>query len=368
MKKNKMIAWMLSIAMVLCICLSACGGGSGSGGNSAAPSADQGGTQESSAPVENTGETYIIRMGCATVLPSHPNQFMEEFKEALESKSDQFQVELYPANQLGSNTQMIQGLQNGTVQAVILPVGFFTTIAPIMNILDMPALVPNSEMQYEMLNKTEVGDAFREEISKLGMTPLAYLYCVEKELLLDTPIESMDDLKGLKIRSFDSEVAQNEIKAYGASPVSMSTNDLALALQQGAIDGLLNDVTMYDPMKLYEKAPYLIKAPSNPTSNCVMFSNQLLDQLPDDLRQILEETVDEVRESVYTYTHTYIQDCYDHMVSEGCEIVEVSDEVKAQMNEAAAAATHEAFLKTMPEAQPFYDMVVEYVEANTAES
>ena len=361
MKKNKTIAWMLSIAMVLCICLSACGGG-----GSSTPAADQGGTGESAAPVENTGETYIIRMGCATVLPSHPNQFMEEFKEALESKSDQFQVELYPANQLGSNTQMIQGLQNGTVQAVILPVGFFTTIAPIMNILDMPALVPDSEMQYEMLNKTEVGDAFREEISKLGMTPLSYLYCVEKELLLDTPIETMDDLRGLKIRSFDSEVAQNEITAYGASPVSMSTNDLALALQQGAIDGLLNDVTMYDPMKLYEQAPYLIKAPSNPTSNCVMFSNQLLDQLPDDLRQILEETVEEVRESVYTYTHTYIQECYDHMVSEGCQIVEVSDEVKAQMNEAAAAATHESFLQTMPEAQPFYDMVVEYVEANTA--
>ena len=37
-----------------------------------------------------------------------------------------------------------------------------------------------------------------------------------------------------------------------------------------------------------------------------------------------------------------------------------------QMNEAAAAATHESFLQTMPEAQPFYDMVVEYVEANTA--
>ena len=41
MKKNRKIAWILSIAMVLSICLAACGGGSGSGGSSSAPSADQ---------------------------------------------------------------------------------------------------------------------------------------------------------------------------------------------------------------------------------------------------------------------------------------------------------------------------------------
>ncbi len=367
MKRNKSLAWILVLTLMLGIVLSACGGGGASTGGAPAGRPDSAPSEpQGAAPVENTGETYVIRMGCATVLPSHPNQFMEEFKAALESKSDQFVVELYPANQLGSNTQMIQGLQNGTVQCVILPVGFFTPIAPIMNVLDLPGLVPDSEMQYEMLNNSEVGESFRTEIAKQGMTPLSYLYCVEKELLLNRSISSIGDMKGLKIRSFDSEVAQNEIVAYGASPVSMSTGDLALALQQNAVDGCLNDVTLYDPMKLYEKAPYVIKAPGNPTSNCIMFSNELLDRLPDDLRRLLEETVVEVRESVYTYTHTYIQECYDHMVAEGCTIVELSGEALAEFNEAAVAGTHAPFLSSMPDAQPLYDMVVDYVEAHTA--
>jgi TRAP-type C4-dicarboxylate transport system substrate-binding protein len=343
--------------MLLISVLSGCGGSPNSASNS--DGADAG---ESEA-VADTGEIYTIRMGCATVLPSHPNQFMEEFKAAIEAKTDRFTVEIYPANQLGSNVQMIQGLQNGTVQCVILPVGFFTPIAPIMNVLDLPSLVPDSEMQYRMLNESEVGEAFRTEISKAGMTPLSYLWCVEKEMMLNKPVNSIADMKGLKIRCFDSSVAQNEIVAYGASPVSMSTGDLAMALQQGAIDGVLADVTLYDPMKLYEKAPYLIKAPMNPLSNVVMFSNELLDRLPADLMQMLEETVVECRESVYVYTHDYIQDCYDDMQANGCTFVEPSEEFKNEID-AAVVEVHEKLKNEMPDTVPLYDMVVAWVEEN----
>ncbi|MDR1246937.1 MAG: TRAP transporter substrate-binding protein [Clostridiales Family XIII bacterium] len=359
-KERRRILISVLLAVLLLFVLSGCGGSSNSGSASDSGGADVG---ESDAVAADTGEIYTVRMGCATVLPSHPNQFMEEFKAAIEAKTDRFAVELYPANQLGSNVQMIQGLQNGTVQCVVLPVGFFTPIAPIMNVLDLPSLVPDSEMQYRMLNESEVGNAFRTEISKAGMTPLSYLWCVEKEMMLNKPVNSLSDMKGLKIRCFDSSVAQNEIVAYGASPVSMSTGDLAMALQQGAIDGVLADVTLYDPMKLYEKAPYLIKAPMNPLSNVVMFSNELLDKLPADLAQILEETVVECRESVYDYTQDYIQDCYDDMQANGCTFVEPSEEFKNEID-SAVVEVHEKLKNEMPDAIPLYDMVVAYVAEN----
>lgn len=353
-KKSRIFALGLAVAL-FAVALPGCGG--------SGTSSQTGGDVASDTSVEDTGEVYTIRMGCATVLPSHPNKFMEDFKAAIEAKTDRFVVEIYPANQLGSNVQMIQGLQNCTVQCVILPIGFFTPIAPIMNILELPSLVPDSELQYVMLNESEIGEAFEVEISKTGMTPLSYLWCVEKETLLNKEVKSLADMKGLKIRCFDSEVAQNEILSYGASPISMSTGDLAMALQQGAVDGVLADVTMFDPMKLYEKAPYLIKMPMNPLSNVVMFSNELLDRLPADLRQTLEETVTECRESVYDYTHDYIQACYDNMLANGCTFVDPSDEFKKEVD-LAAAEVHEKFKSSMSEAIPLYDKVVAWVTEN----
>lgn len=344
-------------AMILAfsLILTGCSGGGGSAPSTGSQSKDGGNA--------NTGDTYTIRMGCATVLPSHPNYFMEQFKETLESKSDQFTVELYPANQLGSNVEMIQGLQNGTVQTVVLPIGFFTPTAPVMNILDLPRLVPDSEVQYEMLNNSEIGDEFVEQISQKGITPLSFLYCVEKEMILDKEVKSFSDLKGLKIRVFDSDVAQAELKSYGATPVSMSTGDLAMALQQGAINGVHADVTMFAPLKLFEQAPYLIRAPYSAMSNCVMFSNVFLDSLPDDLRQLVEETVVECREATKTYTHDYIETCYEQ-IEEGGGTLIVPDDAFYEEIDAASKGVQEEYIKNNPDFQDLYDKVAQYVEDN----
>lgn len=361
MKSKKVAVMVFAMILAFSLVLAGCSGGGDTGGGSAP--ASTGSQSTAGGGTANTGDTYTIRMGCATVLPSHPNYFMEQFKEALEAKSDQFVVELYPANQLGSNVEMIQGLQNGTVQTVVLPIGFFTPTAPVMNILDLPRLVPDSEVQYEMLNNSEIGDEFVEQISQKGITPLSFLYCVEKEMILDKEIKSFSDLKGLKIRGFDSDVAQAELKSYGATPVSMSTGDLAMALQQGAINGVHADVTMFAPLKLFEQAPYLIRAPYSAMSNCVMFSNIFLDSLPDDLRQLVEETVVECRETTKTYTHDYIETCYEQ-IEEGGGTLIVPDDTFYTEIDAAAKGVQEEYIGNNPDFQDLYDKVVQYVDDN----
>lgn len=365
MKKSKMAAVLLAAVMALSLVLAGCSGGGNSGGSSAgsAGSSSAGTDGSATGGSANTGDTYTIRMGCATVLPSHPNYFMELFKEKLEEKSDQFTVELYPANQLGSNVEMIQGLQNGTVQTVVLPIGFFTPTAPVMNILDLPRLVPDSEVQYEMLNNSEIGDEFVELISEKGITPLSFLYCVEKEMILDKEVTQFSDLKGLKIRGFDSDVAQAEIKSYGATPVSMSTGDLAMALQQGAINGVHADVTMFAPLKLFEQAPHLVQAPFSAMSNCVMFSNIFLDSLPDDLRQLVEETVVECREETKTYTHDYVKECYAQIEAGGGSHT-IPDASFYDEIDVACQGVHADFLKSNPDFQDLYDKVDQYVQEN----
>ncbi|MDR1571310.1 MAG: TRAP transporter substrate-binding protein [Clostridiales Family XIII bacterium] len=357
-KGFKRLALLAAAALALSAALAACGGGSGGNGGGAAESAGGGDTPAANA---DTGEVYTVRIGCATVLPSHPNWFMEELKKALEAKTDRFAVELYPANQLGANAEMIQGLQNGNVQGVVLPSGLFTSIAPIFNLFAVPGLVPDADTQYEMLNNTEVGDAIKAEVSKSGVTPLGFLWCPSQEFYLDRKAESMADLKGLKIRGTDAKVCQDELSAYGAAPVVMSSGDVAMGLQQGTLNGLFTDNTFVAPLKLFEKAKYVVKGlPGVPNSNTVMISNIFLDSLPDDLNALFRETVDEVREMTHEYTIGYEAECYSQIVDGGGTILTPSQAFIDELAE-KDAAVRETFKGDNPDMLELYDMVEAWV-------
>ena len=345
--KRSKVSLFIAIMLVVTMALAACGGGSSGGGSSA-----------------KKDEVYTVRIGCATVLPSHPNWFMDELKKALEAKSDQFVVEVYPANQLGTNAEMIQGLQSGNVQGVVLPSGLFTSIAPVFVVLSVPGLVMGADTQYKMLNETAVGDAFKAEVAKTGVTPLGFLWCPSQELYLDKEVKDMSGLKGLKIRGSDAKTVQDMLTAFGASPVVMSSGDVMMALQQGTINGLFTDVTFVAPMKVYETAKYCIKdLPGVPNSNTIMISNIFLDSLPSDLRTMFEDTVTEVREKTHDYTLDYDGQCYAQVEEGGGVILTPSD---AFMKEVAEKnKTVQGNFKTdYPDYADIYDLVADWVAKN----
>ena len=354
---------MLAVIMIVSIVFAACGGG----GTTAPPPSDSGAPAPApapAAPAENTGEVFTVRIGCATVLPSHPNWFMEELKVALEAKSDQFVVELYPANQLGPNPEMLQGLQSGNIQGVVLPTGLFTSLAPVFNVLAVPGLVPSADAQYNMLNNSAVGDAFKAEVSKAGVTPLGFLWCPSQEFYLNKAATDIGGLNGLKVRGPDAKVSQDMMTSYGISPVVMSSGDVVMGLQQGTIDGVFTDCTFAAPMKVHEKASYILRdLPGVPNSNTVMISNIFLDSLPADLRAIFEETVAEVRERTQAYTVGYENDCYSLMESEGAEILTPSADFIAACR-AEDAATQETFLADNPQFADIFNLVADWVAAN----
>jgi TRAP-type C4-dicarboxylate transport system substrate-binding protein len=353
--KIKGRALLAAVVFTLSMALAACGSGGG------------GGATESDAADANidTGEVYTLRIGCATVLPSQPNWFMEEFKKALEAKTDRFVVELYPANQLGVNAEMIQGLQNGNVQGVVLPPAQLASIAPIFQLFAVPGLVPDADAQYEMLNNSEVGDAVKAEVSKSGATPLGFLWCPSSDFNLDREVKDISGLRGLKIRGVDAKPFQDEMTAYGAVPVTMSSGDVAMGLQQGTLDGVYSDCTFIAPLKLFEKARYVFKdMPGVPNSNAVMISNIFLDSLPDDMKTLLRETADEVRERTHEYTIGYVEECYRQIVDGGGVIVTPSQAFFDELAE-KDAEVRDIFKKDNPEMLEIYGMVEAWVAENS---
>lgn len=296
-----------------------------------------------------------MRIGTVTVDPHQQNATMKEFKARIEPKlGSSLRVELYPASQLGTIPQMLQGLLNGSVQAVILPAGFFGPLAPAINVVDLPYFFKDSEQAFRLLNG-DAGRALADYLKTKGMIPLAWLWGGDRYILTKFPVHRLEDLKGKKIRTFPTPVAQGEVNAWGDAATIIDTSEVPVALQQGTIDGVASDMTFFHSMRLYLTARYLLLAPRGAIVNPFMVSRVWFEGLPAPMQEAIASVARDVVVNYATeYVRDYLDRARDEMVQAGLQIIEPSPEMVRQM-QAASMGVHEAYKKSSPEAAAIYE-------------
>ncbi|GAB4245139.1 MAG: 2,3-diketo-L-gulonate transporter substrate-binding protein YiaO [Thermoleophilia bacterium] len=357
----------LLLALVLALGLAACGGDETDTEETDTTEAEEpaSGDEEGEEAEEaaDSGETYTMKIGTVTVDPNEQNFFMQEMKRVLEEEAgDRITVELYPASQLGTIAQMMQGLQNGSLEAIALPTSFFQPLAPGIGVIDLPYFLPTGEEAAEILNG-EGGAPLREYMESKGMVPVALYPTEDSTVWSKDPIETMDDFKGMKIRTFPNPVSQQTLEVWGASPTMMDSGDVYVGLQQGTIDGIFTQETFIAAMKLYESLGYNLQAPKVPTILSLMVSKAWFDELPADLQQLIRDTADEVTATtVKEYTNNYIAESKQIIEEGGVEYLEPSPELSAAMEE-ASQAVHEEYKQSQPEAEEIYNALKAAIEA-----
>jgi len=342
----KKISMLLTLLLILSLALAGCGG-------TEAPPVD--------GEPADPGTVYTMRIGAAAVEPTHVAKFMTEFKAAIEAQTDQIVVELYMGNQLGSNAQMVSGLQGGSVEGVVLPTPFFAPAVPEYNLLDIPGMFNDEEEYYNMLNDRDVLPAMNAAIESKGLFAVGYIYPHPQITVMGKEISTFEELKGLKIRCHDGAVKQAELTAVGAIPTIMSTADVPLALQQGTIDGMQSDVIFINGNKMYESAKYVTNMPNFQSSNVVMLSKAFMDTLPAELQQMVVETSTQVlNDVVKAYVEKMVGGSYKMIAENGGVIVDLNDEFHSKYAEATKNVGAD-FLSKNPGMQPIYQEILAYM-------
>jgi len=344
MMKKAMSLFLISL---LTLTLTACGNTSTPAGNTAEPAKPE--------------AKIVMRVGAAAVEPAHPAVFMKEFEKALEAKTDKIDVEVYPGNQLGTNVQIITGLQSNTVQGSVFPTSFYAAFVPEYNLLDLPGVFTDPEKFHNMLSDKAGTPKLNAAIESKGMVAGAYLYPHPQITIFDREIKSFSDLKGLKIRVHDSEVKQAEVTAVEAIPTSMSTADVPMALQQKTINGMQSDVIFVNGNKLYQSAKYVTKLPNYENANVFMLSKPFVDSLPADLKTLVLDTVKEVNDKVMIdYVKNMMNKSYEMIKTNGGIIVEVDKALLDQYN-AVAEPVGKAYVEKNPDMKSIYDELIDAV-------
>lgn len=180
--------------------------------------------------------------------------FAEELQKSAPGKYD---VKFYPNHQLGNDEEMLQGLQFGTLDVGVITGTLIGTIVPAFQLNDLPFLYANEKQAHTVLDG-KVGDLMFKELAKKGIVGLGFAEAGFRNVINNKrPINTPEDLKGIKLRVQPSDMFLDSFRALGANPVPMPWSDVFTAVQQGTVDGLEIPLAVIYANKYPEVTKYL---------------------------------------------------------------------------------------------------------------
>ncbi|MCX5733315.1 MAG: TRAP transporter substrate-binding protein [candidate division NC10 bacterium] len=202
----------------------------------------------------------VIRFaGTAAASVENPEYVaMVKFKEAVEQKTKDIAVQIYPANQLGATKEFMEGVALGTVEMAEVGYDIIGLVDKMAYALTMPYLHTSLE-HYIKVVEGPIGEEIHQHMVKTtGIRVLGALNRGPRHLMNSVrPVHGPSDLKGLKIRSPENPLNAGTIRAMGATPVPISWGEVYTSLSQGVADGVENSIDELFTARLHEVQKHL---------------------------------------------------------------------------------------------------------------
>lgn len=306
MKKHvKLIAFLVMVSMVLV--LAGCGGSSQN--------------KEQTKPI-----TLKAGVGSSLKGSSH-GLGLVKFQEIVEKESNgRIKLQLFPDGQMGNDQSMMDSLKMGTLDFTV------TSTAPIANItksflvFDLPFLFPNEKIADKVLDGP-AGQDILKTLNGTGLIGLVYWENGYRNITNSKlPITTVDDLKGLKIRTMQNPVHLETFKLWGANPVPLPFNEVFTALEQKVIDGQENPNTLIYDAAFFEAQKYLTISKHFYTPFVFMISQKTWDKLSPADRELIQKAANEAKTYERQVNRENDKKYVDLMRQKGIAINEISSQ------------------------------------------
>jgi len=239
-------------------------------------------------------DKVILRLGHAVDLDHAVHKSLVHFKDLLIQKSDgELDLEIYPSGQLGSERDLIELLQIGSLSMAKVSAGPLESFVPAMQVFSLPYVFDDAEHFWRTID-SDVGKELLLSPLAVDLRGLAFFDGGSRSFYTcPKPISSPDDLAGMKIRTMKSQSAVALMRQLGASATPISFGELYTALQQGVVDGAENSPITYYKARHYEICKNFTLDEHNSIPGIVMFSEKVWSGLSQQHQQWLQEAMDE---------------------------------------------------------------------------
>ncbi|SIT00561.1 TRAP transporter substrate-binding protein [Paracoccus saliphilus] len=235
---------------------------------------------------------------CETTLRSsdtHPDGYptvegvkamAEEVKEKTEGR---ICIEVFPSAQLGEEKDTIEQTQFGVIDMVRASFGTFNDIVPVTQLFSLPYLFRSEEHMHNVLDGP-IGEEVGAKFGEHDLVALAYYDGGARSFYnSQKPIESIEDLAGMKFRVMQNDVFVDMMDALGANATPMPYGEVYSSIQTGVIDGAENNYPSYDSSGHAEVAKYFTLDQHLMVPEVVAVSKITWDKLSPEDQEIMRE-------------------------------------------------------------------------------
>ncbi len=227
---------------------------------------------------------------------THPmNVRAKEMAEAIRQDSHgRMEIQIFPSNQLGGDTDVLAQLRAGAVQFQTLAPLILANLVPVASINGVGFAWKSYREVWPAMDG-ELGAFLRAQIAKAKLHAFERIWDNGfRQITSSTrPILTPADLKGFKIRVPVSPMWTSLFNALGASPVSINFSETYAALQTRIAEGQENPLAIIETAKLYEVQKYLTMTNHMWDGFWFLANAEAWNRLPPDLQAIVTRRVNE---------------------------------------------------------------------------
>ena len=227
--------------------------------------------------------------------PTHPVNLRA--KEALdrirEATSGRVNIKLFPANQLGSDTDLLSQVRNGSVEFFNLSSLILSTFVPLSGITSVGFAFKNYEDVWKAMDG-DLGNYVRAEIAKTPIFTVSKIWDNGFRHVTSSTreIKTAVDLKGFKVRVPPAPPLTSLFKALDAAPSPINFNELYTALQTKVVEGQENPLAIIATARLYEVQKSCSLTGHVWDGYWVLGNKRAFDKLPPDVQEIIKREID----------------------------------------------------------------------------
>jgi TRAP-type transport system periplasmic protein len=166
-----------------------------------------------------------------------------------------YKVQVFCCGQLGNDPKNIEQLGLGGVDFTVSATGSYATHIPSLNLTMMPFIIDSYEQGWKFYDESKWMKAQFDKAPAKGFRFLATWEAGFRNMTTKDPLNSPDDAKGKKLRTFPNEMMRWQLEAMGFGIQIMPLPEVYLAIQQGAVSGQENPIDTIASNKFFEVAP-----------------------------------------------------------------------------------------------------------------
>ena len=266
-----------------------------------------------------SAKKLVINLGYASSEGSTYAVLADKFAELAEKYSNgEIDVKVRCCTQLATEDEAFKAMQLGTVDMYVITHSNISPHFPLMDAFVLPYIFQSKEHTYKVLDGP-IGKKFAEDLKKAtGVWLLTYGWVGHRDFYNSVrPINTMADMKGLKVRVPKNDVMIETFKAFGAAPIPLPWAETPTALQTGTVQGGDNGTSFIKTQKFYEIEKNLAILEHFCFFNPIFASPRVMDKMTPEQKEAVLKAADEAGKYHREVMEKQVSEIRDFLANEG---------------------------------------------------